>query len=85
MWRKDKDQKTETSDPESETQESDNETPICIYCKYHRLNEEGYDHACFANATEEMNYITGEKHWTEVEDCEDQNSDGDCSDFKKLS
>jgi len=63
--------------------ESDDDTVICVNCKYHRENEGDYEHACFANVEEEVDYVTGEKTITGVEDCEDVNDDGQCGDFVK--
>ena len=66
---------------EQEEPEPEEEETICINCKHHQTEGE-YDHNCYANATEETNYITGDKKWVDVEDCEDTN-DGNCPDYEK--
>lgn len=69
-----------TNEPE-ETEEPEDDTAICVNCKHHK--EEDGDHTCYANATEEIDYVTGDRRWIDVEDCEDVNEDGDCGDFEK--
>ena len=61
----------------------DEDTAICVNCGHHRENEAGYEHACFANVEEEIDYVTGEKVLNGIEDCEDVNNDGCCSDFER--
>jgi len=62
--------------------EPEDEVAICINCKHHK--EEKNEHNCYANAQIVKNYVTGEEKWEDVEDCEDINEDGDCSDFERL-
>jgi hypothetical protein len=72
------------SKPVEPEPEEDEET-ICVNCEHHTEKEGDldYEHNCFAQASEEINYVTGEKHWIDIEDCEEKNSDGDCGDYEK--
>lgn len=64
-----------------EEEEAEEEIAICIKCKHHK--EEDGEHKCYANVTEEIDYVTGEKTLNEVEDCSDVNDDGNCSDYER--
>lgn len=59
------------------------EKTICINCKYHRKDGE-YEHSCYANASEEIDNVTGSRKWIGIENCEDININEDCGDFEKL-
>lgn len=72
----------ETTNESEEPEELEDDVSICIKCKHHK--EEDGDHKCYANANEDINYVTGDRQWEDVEDCEDVNEDGDCSDFERL-
>ena len=62
--------------------EPEDDTAICVNCKHYKTEGE-FEHNCYANASEDINYVTGDRQWEDVEDCEDANEDGDCKYFEK--
>lgn len=54
---------------------------FCADCRHYEQEEE--EHLCYAEAEEQIDYVSGEKFWANVVYCDDKNFDGECPDFKR--